>query len=114
MSAQSFVLWSRCTSYGDLDRAAADTRDLAPDEFVRGPFAQFLHLAADPEEGRGVRARTMQFAKRRYNLFRARLTQSAALELDRLVSSRLEDLRVDPDQAWLIHVWDGRLGHHAV
>lgn len=114
MSDLDSVKWPKFTSYGELDRTAAKAHILAPETFVGGPFAQFVRLAADQGESRGARARTMQFAKRRYSVFRAGLAETTALELDRLIASCLDDLRADSNNAWLLDVWDGRLGHHGV
>jgi hypothetical protein len=75
-----------------------------PEDMLAGPMPHLLELCFVKSKNGAVRARTMEFYR------------SWAKDIGLIDSARnmVEDrVQAEPDQAWLLQVFDGDTGHHA-
>lgn len=76
----------------------------APEDMLAGPMSHLLELCFAKSKNGAVRARTMEF----YRSWAKDIGM-----IDRARDMVGERLRADPEQAWLLKVFDGEIGHHA-
>jgi hypothetical protein len=106
--------WSSISGYFELSRAVGEAGAMSVDAFVRGPLERFFELARDPAQSFGTQARTMQFARQTAERFRKTLEgdEGRLAEYEARLQEMLRTKFRDTSDAWLLEVWEGRMGHH--
>lgn len=103
--------WSQFASYYDLSGAMAELREcghVGPEEIMKNAMPRLLDFCFSKEDTGPVRARTMEFFREWGN----RLEEGEPGMKQHARAMVETRLKIEPDQNWLLDVFDGKLSHH--